>query len=291
MMVQKMKLMDYHSHNRRCGHALGEIEDYVKSAINLNLQEIGISDHFPLRAIIDDPQFNELIKTASMEVEEFPHYIQEIKNLREKHLNKIKVRISVEINFATPGRALTRQKKVLEPFMDDFDYLLGAIHDIKWHESPIIILDPRQGSEVLSKYSSEKIILEYLCKLEKLIETDFFDVIAHFDNYRILFRRDMPRFSEQSWQKILDLLYKIKDKGMAIEINTSGALKGIGSQFPSDSIIKEIIQHDIPIILGSDAHKPEYIGYMFEEFIKKAKKWGLSYLCAYDNREQNLVKI
>ncbi len=283
--------MDYHTHNRRCGHAFGEIEDYIKVAIEKNLNEIGISDHFPLGAILDDPQFKEIIKSTSMEVIEFPDYIKEIKSLKEKYTNKIKIRISTEVNFATPGRALTRQKKVLEPFMDDYDYLLGAIHEIKWHESPIIIMDPRQGSDALKTYGIEKINLEYINKLRKLVDTDFFDVIAHFDNQRILFRPNMPNYSEKSWYKLLELLDKIKNKGMAIEINTSGNLKGIGSQFPSDKIVKEIIQRDIPIMLGSDAHRPGYIGYRFEEFIEKARKWGLSHLCIYEKREQNLVKI
>lgn len=175
--------------------------------------------------------------------------------------------------------------------MDDYDYLLGAIHDIKWHESPVIIIDPREGSEALKKYGTEKITLEYIKKLIKLVNTDYFDVIAHFDNYRVLFRPDRPHYSQNTWQKVLDLLDKIKNKGMAIEINTSGTLKKIGSQFPSDEIVKEIIQYDIPIMLGSDAHRPEYVGYMFEEFIQKAKKWGLSHICAYENREQSLVKI
>ena len=286
-----MKLMDYHTHNRRCGHAFGEIEDYIKVAIEKNLNEIGISDHFPLGAILDDPQFKEIIKSTSMEVIEFPDYIKEIKRLKEKYRNKLKIRISTEVNFATPGRALTRQKKVLEPFMDDYDYLLGAIHEIKWHESPIIIMDPRQGSDALKTYGIEKINLEYINKLRKLVDTDFFDVIAHFDNQRILFRPNMPNYSKKSWDKLLELLDKIKNKGMAIEINTSGNLKGIGSQFPSNKIVKEIIQRDIPIMLGSDAHRPGYIGYRFEEFIEKAKKWGLSHLCIYEKREQNLVKI
>ena len=290
-MVQIMKLMDYHSHNRRCGHARGEIENYVKVAIEKNLKEIGISDHFPLGVIIDDPQFIEIIKRASMGVKEFPNYIEEIKSLKEKYKDKIKVLISTEVNFATPGRALTRQKKVLEPFMDDFDYLLAAIHDIKWHDSPIIIMDPREGSDDLKKYGIEKINLEYINKLIKLVDTDFFDVIAHFDNHRVLMRPNVPQYSETTWQKLLDLLNKIKNKGMAVEINTSGTLKGIGSQFPTDEIVKEMIQRNIPLILGSDAHRPEYIGYMFEEFIKKARKWGLSHLCTYEKREQRLVKI
>ncbi|MFX0081232.1 MAG: histidinol-phosphatase [Candidatus Hodarchaeota archaeon] len=286
-----MKLMDYHSHNRRCGHARGEIEDYVKIAIEKNLKEIGITDHFPLGAIIDDPQFIKIIKRASMEVEEFPHYIKEIRSLKEKYKNKINIRISTEINFATPGRPLTRQKKILEPFMDDFDYLLGAIHDIKWHESPIIIIDPREGSEALKKYGVEKINLEYINKLTKLVDTNFFDAIAHFDNQRVLMRQNNPNYSQNAWQKLLDLLDKIKNKGMAVEINTSGILKDIGSQFPSDEIIKEIIERDIPLMLGSDAHRPEYIGYLFKEISEKIKKWGLSHLCAYEKREQRLIKI
>lgn len=286
-----MKLMDYHTHNRRCGHALGEIEDYIKFAINKNFAEIGISDHFPLEAIIDDPQLTEIIKRASMETEEFPNYIKEIKRLKGKYENKIRVLLSTELNFATPGRALSNQKKILDPFMDDVDYLLGAIHDIKWHESPIIIIDPREGSEALKKFGMEKITLEYIKKLEKLVATDYFDVIAHFDNYRILFRPNTPLYSENTWEKLLDLLDKIKNKEMAIEINTSGTRKEIGSQFPSDEIVKEIIKRDIPIMLGSDAHKPEDIGYMFEEITEKFKRLGLSYICRYENREQRIVKI
>ncbi|MFX1346420.1 MAG: histidinol-phosphatase [Promethearchaeota archaeon] len=286
-----MKLMDYHCHNKRCGHARGEIEDYVKVAIEKNLKEIGITDHFPLGAIIDEPQFEKIIKRASMELNEFPNYIEEIKRLREKYKDKIKILISTEINFATPGRALTRQKKVLEPFMDDFDYLLAAIHDIKWHDSPIIIMDPRESSDALTKYSNEKITLEYINKLIKLVDTDFFDVIAHFDNHRVLLRPHPPQYSKTAWQKLLDLLDKIKNKGMTIEINTSGILKNVGSQFPADEIVKEMIKREIPLILGSDAHRPEYIGYMFEDFIAKAKKWGLSHLCTYEKREQKLVKI
>jgi histidinol-phosphatase (PHP family) len=286
-----MELRDYHTHNRRCGHALGEIEDYVKVAIDKNLKEIGISDHFPLGVIVTNPEHEKYIKNASMRVEEFPLYIEEIKLLKKKYEKKIKVGLSTEVAFATPGTPLTKQKKVLETFMDDFDYLVGAIHDIKWHESSIIVLAPGQGSEPLKKYGHEKLTLEYIEKLIKLVDINFFDIIAHFDNHRILFIPDRPQYSQYIWQKILDLLDKIKNRGMAIEINTSGFLKEIGSQYPDDEIIKEIIQRNIPLLLGSDAHSPEYVGYKFEEFIEKARRWGLSHLCTYEKREQKLVKI
>ena len=81
-----MKLIDYHCHNQRCGHALGEIEDYVKVAIEKNFGEIGLTDHFPLGAIIDDPQLYDIIKRASMAVKEFVNYIAEIKRLKRNPL-------------------------------------------------------------------------------------------------------------------------------------------------------------------------------------------------------------
>jgi len=286
-----MRLGDYHTHTRRCGHALGEIEDFIRAAIDKNLSEIGISDHFPLGAVFDDPKIVKLFKKASMEVEEFPRYIKEIKGLKEKYKDKISVRISTEVGFYTPGKALSRQKEVIKPFIGEIDYIIGAIHNIKWHESPVIFMNPNEGPNILREYGKDKIILEYVNKLTKLVDSNFFDVIAHFDFYRIIFHPNNPKYSQYVWQKLLDLLDKIKNKGMAVEINTSGFLKEIGSQYPGDDLIKEMIQRDIPLMTGSNAHRPDYVGYMFEEIIEQTRKLGLSHLCKYEKREQILVKI
>jgi histidinol-phosphatase (PHP family) len=288
-----MNLMDYHTHHKRCGHALGSIEDYIEGAIKKNLKEIGISDHFPVGAIsAKDPELRELVKGASMHIEEFPNYIEEIKELRKKYKDKIEVKISTEVGFNTPGRSLDGQKKVLEPFIDeDIDYLLAGVHDIKWHESPIFVLDAKKNSEILNKYGEEETHLNYIGKLEKLVDTNYFDIIAHFDYIRMLLLPNRPSYSEKVWQTLLNLLDKIKNNGMAVEINTSGVMKGAGSQFPSDNIVKELIERKVPLALGSDSHNPIHIGDLFDEFLEKAKKWGLTHLCHFDKREQILVKI
>ncbi len=109
---------------------------------------------------------------------------------------------------------------------------------------------------------------------------------SELDKYQAL-----EKDSEAVWQELMELLDRIKTKGMAVEINTSGTLKGARSQFPSDDIVKALIQRDIPLTLCSDAHRPENIGYQFDEFITKARKWGLTHLCAYDKRKQRPVRI
>ena len=73
-----MKLMDYHTHHERCGHALGTIEEVIKSAVEKNyLGEIGISDHFPIDALKIPPEFHKYLKIVSMSKVEFPNKSRE----------------------------------------------------------------------------------------------------------------------------------------------------------------------------------------------------------------------
>ena len=286
-----MELMDYHNHHNRCGHAKGIIEDYINAAIEKGLSEIGIADHFPFGAVSDDPKYEELFKTISMTVEEFPRYIREIRDLRDRYRGKIAVKISTEVDFVTSGKHLERQKKVLEPFMDDFDYLLCGIHSLKFDGLPVIAFNDGKGPEALRTHGEDKIHLEYVKKLGAMVETGYFDIVTHLDNHRFLWQPNEPTYSQHAWQKFMELLDRIKSKGMAVEINTSGTVKGANSQFPSDTFIKAMIQRDIPLTLCSDAHRPENIGYQFKEFLQKAKPWGLTHLCAYDKRRQRLIPI
>ena len=36
---------NYHTHNFRCNHAIGNVEDYIKIAIEEGFDEIGTPDH------------------------------------------------------------------------------------------------------------------------------------------------------------------------------------------------------------------------------------------------------
>lgn len=40
-----MNKTNFHTHNYRCEHAIGNVEDYVKVAIKEGYTELGISDH------------------------------------------------------------------------------------------------------------------------------------------------------------------------------------------------------------------------------------------------------
>ena len=39
---------NYHTHTKLCNHAVGMPEDYIKKAIELGFDELGMSDHAPV---------------------------------------------------------------------------------------------------------------------------------------------------------------------------------------------------------------------------------------------------
>ena len=43
-----MMKTNFHTHTFRCGHAIGNEEEMVKSAIKNDILELGFSDHIPL---------------------------------------------------------------------------------------------------------------------------------------------------------------------------------------------------------------------------------------------------
>ena len=63
---------NFHTHCQRCRHAFGTEEDYLKSAIEKNLDQLGFSDHAPF----PDHDFGN-----RMPFEELPDYISAIEQL------------------------------------------------------------------------------------------------------------------------------------------------------------------------------------------------------------------
>ena len=64
-------------------------------------------------------------------------------------------------------------------------------------------------------------------------------------------------------ERVSALLEAVRERGMSLEINTSGVpLRG--SPYPADWIVRAAIGMGIPLVPGSDAHAPEDVGRHFD---------------------------
>lgn len=76
-----------------------------------------------------------------------------------------------------------------------------------------------------------------------------------------------------------------------MEINTGGISRGYTAEmYPSEWILKLIREMDIPVVLNSDAHHPDWIDSYYSEALKILKRLGFSHQrVLYNGRWQNVL--
>ena len=83
----------------------------------------------------------------------------------------------------------------------------------------------------------------------------------------------------------------IKKSGMSVEINSAGFRKPVNEAYPSKEIMELLSEYDIPITFGSDAHKPDQVGFKKEEIHSLAKDYGYNKCSVYIKKEHKMVKF
>ncbi len=273
-------ISDYHTHNQLCRHAAGNLEDYVKAAIKIGLGEIGFCDHFPMYYLPE----NIPIEKYAMTMDEFPEYINEAERLKEKYNEQISVKLGIEVDYIK-GQEV-EISNALKKFSDKLDFVFGACHVLMDRLGAWCFDDPYFIANY-NIYGIDSIYEQYYDKLLHLVESDLFDVVAHFDLPKKF--NKFPKNHDRIFEKVIKVLKSIKRNEMVIEINTSGFRKDVKEQYPSWDIIREMYNLDIPILLGSDAHLLTEVGYMFKEVLSELKKIGFNQLVRFTKRKKEYI--
>ncbi len=281
-----MILNDYHTHNYLCKHANGTLEEYILAGISKNLNQIGLSDHFPMHLISKKAK----VETFAMTMDEFPKYIEECKNLKAIYKDKIEVKVASEVDF-TPHSFLD-YKKAINPYLEDFDYIIGSVHVVDFEKYGPTCIDGPESPELIEKFGLDIFYKEYYKANLEMVKTGFYDIVGHCD----LPKKFGVLPDESSWESTLNFLDEVEKSNMVVEINNSGLYKKVGIQYPSDRIISELIHRKIPLTFGSDAHSPDLVGYDFENTIKKLRKIEeiekiTIKICQFEKRERILIPL
>ncbi|GEK57762.1 phosphoesterase [Marinococcus halophilus] len=248
---------DLHNHHDRCGHAEGTIEDYIQAAIREKLDVIGISDHSPFFASSEEHPYPRI----TMAKGEFPVYIEEIRQLKEKYINDIEVLIGVESDY------FPNQEKPYRLQYDNYpmDYVIGSVHFV----NGINIFDTSRW-DGMDDADIRQVKEEYYRQIMLSAKSGMFDILGHIDALKGYF----PYAAEIDTPKVDEALRVIGQEGTAIEINTSGKTKYCGGWYPSDDLLERALYYSVPVTFGSDAHVPERIGEDLEEVQKRLKQIG-----------------
>jgi len=262
-------MLDYHNHTSLCGHASGEIHEYVEAAIKQGMLDIGFSDHAAM------PEA--LRHGISMAPDETEEYIKSILNAGEIYRDKINVRLGFEVDFPlfdTFDRGIFSDERI--------DFIMGSCHFLgDWaFDHPGFI----QGFE---ERDIDAIYLDYYSVIEKMAESGLFDIIGHFDLVKKFGHR--PRSSMED--PVKRIAAKLAQTGTAVEINTAGLRKPVGEIYPSAQIVEILFQKNVPVTLGSDSHSPDEVGAGYAQAYEMLKRAGYRKISGFIKRKRYEVNL
>ena len=257
-------IADYHMHTPLCGHAEGLPEEYAAQAIKIGLEEIGFSDHAPF--VVKE------LPGITMKREELPAYHRMIEEAREQFKGRLTIRLGIEADFI-PGYE-KKTKAILSAY--PYDYVIGSVHFIKeWG------FDNPEEREKWKEQDVSSVYRDYHNFLRQAARSGLFDIMAHVDLVK--------KFGHRPTGDLTDDLRQtakvFKDTGVVIEINTSGLRKPVGEIYPSLPNLKIYCQEGVPLTFGSDAHKPEEVGWDYGKAMKLAQEAGYKEYVMFKGRK------
>jgi histidinol-phosphatase (PHP family) len=256
-------MIDYHIHTKLCGHATGEMEQYVERAIEVGLSEIGFSDHLPF-VDFDRPGF-------AMTLSQLPHYIKKVEEMRKKY-PAIIIRLGIEVDYFPHLEHKIAALLAQYPF----DYIYGSVHFLdEWTFDSPYALPEWNLADV------DQVWEQYIGLLNQAARSGLFDIMSHLDLVKIHGFRPTRDMLPQ-WESLMKCL---KNNGLATEINTRGLRKPVGEIYPAEQILGLIKRYEVPIVFGSDAHCPEEVGRDFEQVRKLALRYGITSIAQFRGRK------
>ena len=255
-------IANYHTHSYHCRHALGKPEDYVITAIENGLTELGFSDHVPC------PFSNGHRSGFRMDVEETGTYVEEILELREKYADRIKIYIGYEAEY---------YPKEFQNMLNNIrryplDYLICGQHFMR---------NEYDGPYTGVPFNDVALLKEYVDQLTEAMSTGVFTYICHPDV--INFTGDDGAYSDE----VARLCEASVKYGVPLEYNCLG-MEG-HRHYPADKFWSAVSKSNAKTIIGSDAHMPDRAGNQVSAALaeKKLNSFGIVPIERIDFKDPN----
>ena len=176
----------------------------------------------------------------------------------------------------------------------DFDVVIGSVHAVKFknYEMPYSQINFQQmGREMSCAY-----LEQYFTDMLKMIDECDFDILAHltcplrYINGKYGIGIDCKMYKAQ----ITEILQKIIDKGIALEVNSSCVYEGSGyCEFLPEEWIIELYKSmgGYLITTGSDAHVSKNSALSFDKLYDMLKKIGFEKAYYFQKRKAREYKL
>ena len=225
-------IANYHTHTKRCRHAVGTDEEFVQAALERGLKILGFSDHTPY------PFPGDYYSTFRMFPEELADYVNSILGLREKYADKIQIFLGLETEYY-PAH-FENLRELLKDY--PIDYMLLGQHALGNEKDEYFCGWPTEDVSILKRYVDQTM---------EGMNTGCFNCFAHPD--LINFVGDPKIYKEQ----MRNLIREAKSCNVSLEFNMVGLWTG--RIYPNRLFWEMVAEEGAPAIQGIDAHNPPFL--------------------------------
>ena len=266
-------LTDYHVHTQFSDDSVYPMEDVVKDAISLGLDEICITDHVDYGIKVDWDSGQEIRYRSGDPFAnvDYPNYVEQIAELQAKYKDAIAIKLGLEFGIQT--HTIPQYEALFRRY--PFDFIILSIHQVE--DKEFWTQDFQQGrtqQEYNERYYEEML-----------------QVVKNYKNYSVLGHMDLIKRYDKAgiypFEKlkpmIAEILKIVIADGKGIEVNTSSHRYGLTDSMPSAAILR--LYKDLGgsiITIGSDSHAPAHLGTCIGEAKAQLREIGFNSFCTYD---------
>lgn len=253
---------DYHVHTDFSDDSIYPMEDVVKKAISLGINELCFTEHVDYGMKPRAQHYLKGVMDSNTNCH-YESYQAEFLRLKQKYLDDIHLKFGIE--FGMQVHTISEFEKDFKTY--PFDFVILSCHQVENKE--FYTREFQQGrtqEEYQNRYYEE-----------------ILNVIREYKNYSVLGHLDMIKrydsCGDYPFDKTKDIVSEILKiviaDGKGIEVNTSNFRYGLNDLTPSRDILRLYKALGGKIItIGSDSHQEEHLGFRINEIKNELKEIG-----------------
>ena len=244
-------LYDSHMHTPLCQHAVGHPREYAQAALDAGLSGITFTDHIPMPAWYDAPW--------RMRRDQLAEYVDMVQEAQAEFAGRLHIGLGLEADFHPGTERSVEAVLAAHPW----DYVIGSVHYLgAWGFDNPEFADEYERRDLGSLYR------HYYALIKGAARSGLFDAIGHLDLPKKFGHRDPDG---TAGLKVLDTVASL---GLSLDYNTAGERKPVAEAYPSPALLAAATEREIPLVLGSDAHRPSEVGFSFGAAAERVRAAG-----------------
>ncbi|CAM3918129.1 histidinol-phosphatase HisJ [Cohnella lubricantis] len=266
---------DGHTHTRFCYHGSGaELSEYVDRAIALDFERYSVTEHPPLpeRWVPDERLMDEL----AMPLAELPAYIEYVQRVKKQYEGRIELTVGLEMDYLHGSTSFSDE--LMKPYLDVLEDAVVSVHYLPGEDGMYCVdftADDLRRNLLPAYGSMDSLADAYFDHMEQAIAWASKLPMRKRVGHPLLiqkFRTELPPIGEALLNRRLERIVRLlAESGVGLDVNTAGLrVPTCGQAYAPDWFVRKCQAAGVEVVYGSDAHKPEQVGFGYDWFAAAA---------------------